>query len=219
MAAYREVVCRLSERDVNLFVSPAGYLFASCWDELQSITEELEAEAVRRGIAVIVGIDLSPRALTQEYSTGARLSAFAFSWSPESGRSIWVQRSSSSENHYLATGESCSEERVLTVQGRRVAIVVCGEIFNDRIRNAVLQQHVDAAVDFGHYSQGFRVWAGMKVLTRAGLPVCFCSVHAGPWTKKYCYTVGGTSATTWRSDFIVEGSPRLEVKFWNVAMP
>jgi hypothetical protein len=216
LALFREALDRLRSSGTAFFALPAGFLYAPDWATLATLKDEVVRRAEEANLAVAVGIDLNPAALPSSVRLGAGLSAFTIGWSPASGRQLWVQRSSSSANHHLAGDAGCSERRVLEVAGRPVGVLLCGEIFNPRIRTSVVRQGMKVVVDLGHVSRGFRVFSGMKILTRGGVDLCLCSVHAGHWAQKYCYGTGAISRSTRSFDFAVGAAPRIEVRSWQI---
>jgi hypothetical protein len=213
---FRDVLDRLGDSRTAFFALPAGFLYAPDWATLTTLADEVVCRAEEARLAVAVGIDLNPAALPDSMRLGAGLSAFTIGWSLTSGRHLWVQRSSSSANHHRAGDAECSQHRVLEVAGGSIGVLLCGEIFNPRIRTSVLRQGTKVVVDLGHVSRGFRVFSGMKILTRGGVDSCLCSVHAGPWAQKYCYSTGAISRSTHSFDFVIGSAPRIEVRSWQL---
>lgn len=216
LSLFRDSLDRLASSGTDLFVLPAGFLYAPDWATVSTLSDEVVRRAEEVGLAVAVGIDLNRADLPSSVRLGAGLSAFTIGWSPASGRQIWVQRSSSSTNRHLAGDAECDERRVLEVAGTPVGVLLCGEIFNSRIRTSVLRQGLKIVVDLGHVSRGFRVFSGMKILTRANVDACLCSVHAGPWAQKYCYGTGAIARSTRSFDFALGTAPRIEVRSWQI---
>lgn len=219
LRAFAEAMNLLSRQEVNLFVLPAGYLYASSWPMLEQLAEHLQRGPAPHRIAFAVGIDLRPGGRPIGFAEGNGLTAFTAAWSPQGGGVLWQQRSSSTDNHWTATPAQCNEPRTLQVDGERVEVLTCGEIFNDRIRSSVVARAVPTVVDLGHVSQGFRVHAAMKILTRQGVRTALCSVHCGGWWgQKYCYTSDAATRSSRRGDVVLEGNPRLEVAVWDCAL-
>ena len=79
---------------------------------------------------------------------------------------------------------------------------MCGEIFSPTIRSNIIarKKDLDAVVDLGHESDGFRVHAGMK----------------------FCYDPGGVRKSTRNADTDIDAdvaignNPRVELKIWRV---
>ncbi len=217
LKAFSDALAQLYERQVRLFVLPAGYLYASSWPVLEAQAERLQREASPSGIAYAVGIDLWPDARPQRFAVGNGLTAFTAAWSSTTGPVLWQQRSTSATNQWTATALECEEPRTLDVDGEPIELLTCGEIFNERIRTSVIARGVPTVVDLGHVSQRFRVHAGMKILTRYGVRTALCSVHCGPWGQKDCYTAGAVTQSSRRADITVDRDPRLEIAVWDCA--
>lgn len=206
---------------VDLLCLPGGYLMARSISERDEFSQIIRNEAKQHWIAVAIGIDIdaSIKHLKKESLNMIKkntLPSFAICWSPnENILHSWRQRSITSEDQGYCSNDVCAEERILPVRDGRVEVLMCGEIFNERIRNNILSRKDDlsAVVDLGHTSAGFRVWAGMKKLAERGLTV-LCSVHANRIrAQKYCYT-SKSCKSTHIPDKTFPGPPRLELKLW-----
>ena len=93
---------------------------------------------------------------------------------------------------------------------------MCGEIFNQRIRQALRNYQPKVVVDIAHVGRGFRVFQGMKVLARGmgGLP-SVCSVHVQSQNAvKHCYVPPRDCRSSRVVDGYVYGPPRVELRSW-----
>lgn len=210
------------EQGAELVCLPAGYLIASGEDERDQLSERAVAEAQRSGVGVALGIDLSAKKLrtdcTQQIREN-RLPWFAVCWSPSEGVAhCWRQRSTNSRDCRAASDQTCAEQRTLRSLGGNVEVLMCGEIFNPRIRaNIANRRHtIRAVVDLGHQSEGFRVFQGMRALSRRGL-VVLCSVHTERRLgQKYKYDPGGVRRSSRHADICLGDGPRIELKVWDI---
>jgi hypothetical protein len=218
-----EVLSESRELQVDLLCLPGGYLRAKSILERDKFSHAIHDEAQKHDIAIAIGIDVEiTKDPAQDWSyriEGNTLPWFAICWSPnEDTLHYWRQRSVTSRDQWDSSDSVCTEVRALPVLNGRVEVLICGEIFNERIRTNVLARKDDlaAVVDLGHTSAGFRVWAGMKKLAEGGL-TALCSVHADrKMAQKYCYTLGG-SISTRIPDKTFPGPPRLELKVWSLS--
>lgn len=209
-------------RGADIVCLPAGYLSASGEDERDQLAGQAADMAERAGVGVALGIDLSVKKLGTDYRQRIRenrLPWFAACWSPE-GRVLhcWRQRSTNNRDCRAASDHTCAEHRTLQLPGGNVEILMCGEVFNPRIRtNIASRRHsIRAVVDLGHESEGFRVFQGMKALSRRGL-VTLCSVHtARSHGQKYRYDPGGIRRSSRKADVFLGNQPRIELKIWDV---
>lgn len=234
---YRRILDRCSAHRIDLVCLPGGYLQARADTQRDELASILVAEAKRQNIAVAVGIDTSgkrqpPWHLDYESDLVRRYSLpwFAICWTPKQPDVIhcWRERSSTSNNASLAPAHAISEERSLRVQGGQVEILICGEIFNPGIRSNIIQRkkNLDAVIILGHESRGFRVWNGMKILSKHGL-ITLCSVHTERrGGMKLRYDSSGVRQSTRDADIVLNADlprvksprvgPRVELKVWNI---
>lgn len=140
---------------------------------------------------------------------------YGYGWSPsENILHCWSQRSTNSRNQWQAPKRTCGELRLMKVRNENVAVLMCGEIFNRRIRDALVgyRPKIKIVVDVAHIGAGFRVAQGMKVLARNGLP-SLCSVHAHrEFAIKYYYSPPKMCLSSSIRDAYIYGPPRIELK-------
>ena len=233
-----EVLEYAKRRRISLVCLPAGYLTASSNANRDSLIKKVVKVAKSHGVAIAVGIDVridvdqrrrSKRSIKKQSRKGSQYSLekvqrgslpwFAACWSPkENIVHCWRERSSNSNDQWKISDAVCAEARTLPLGKYGVEVLMCGEVFNERIRNSVLSRRkgLIAAVDLGHYSEGFRVFAAMKVLARGRLST-LCSVHTKrEKAMKYCYLSGGRKKSTRDFDAKFGLEPRIEVKVWNL---
>jgi len=236
LALYRRILDRSSLYRVDLVCLPGGYLQVKDDTQKDELAAILVAEAKKRNIAVAVGIDLSAKRqppwdhnyeniLIRHYS----LPLFAICWTPKQDNvsNCWRERSTRHDNASLVPAHALSEERRLPVQDGWVEILMCGEIFNQSIRSNIVRhkENLNAAIVLGHESRGFRVWNGMKILSKQGL-ITLCSVHTErKGGMKFRYDPGGVCRSTQDADIVLNADlpaklsrtePRVELKIWDV---
>ncbi len=218
----RESIKKAKNEKTHLICFPGGYLFAKSKQSFKTLVRELEGIARQSKLFVAVGVDHDEKNLKRdcrEKLPNEKLPFFAVCVGPRIKTRIWPQRSSTNEDQYDISPKLCSQGRSLTISGKTTEILMCGEIFNQKIRASILERKPDLAIDLGHLSQGFRVHAAMKVLAKSGVPT-FCSVHAQTQkARKYCYIPGRKKSvckSTNQIDFGLDGPPHLEFKIWGV---
>jgi len=156
----------------DLIVLPAGYFTASNASTRNAIAQSLVGMAKEVGIAIIFGVDQEIKSLSRDYGPEIQkggLPFYGYAWSPsENILYCWSQRSTNSRNQWWAPEGVCREVRLLSVRNERVAMLMCGEIFNYRIRDALVdyRPRPEIVVDVAHIGAGFRVAQGMNVLAR-----------------------------------------------------
>ena len=114
---------------------------------------------------------------------------------------------------------SYDDVRLLTTEDGVVGVLLCGELFNERIRNALIKRSPKIVVDLVHRGQGFRSAGAMKKLCRYGIASA-CSAHVRKDdAMKRCYipSDGKDGNVSIRGfDSIIEGPPRIELKLFEV---
>jgi len=204
----------------DIIVLPAGFFTANNAQAREAIAMSLISAAKQVGIAIIFGVDQqvkNPRTDKEILCTGLMLPYYRYAWTPgEVEPRYWQQRSSTSENQWYSSDERCKEVRLLKIKGETLSVLMCGEIFNQRIRQALdnFKPRPTVVVDVAHVGSGFRVWQGMKKLAELGLP-SVCSVHAQcEYAVKHCYVPPGKRLSSRLRDAYVHGPPRIELKSW-----
>ncbi|MBT9142087.1 MAG: hypothetical protein DDT32_02092 [Syntrophomonadaceae bacterium] len=206
--------------DADLIVLPAGFFTAGSARAREAIAQSLLSTAKQLGIAVIFGVDQEEKILSRDYNQAIQrgeLPFYGYAWSPsENVIHCWRQRSMNSRDQWSAPERVCTEMRLLGIGDEIVAVLMCGEIFNEHIRQALsnYQPRAKVVVDVAHVGSRFRVFQGMKVLARLDLP-SVCSVHAQcQFATKYCYVPPGTCLSSRSRDGYVYGPPSIELKLW-----
>jgi hypothetical protein len=188
---------KAAELGSQLIALPAGFFTARSSLARDNIAQALISKARKLGIATVFGVDEDSKALSEDWVPAVRSEALpfcVFAWSPsENAIHSWRQRSITSEDQRWAPDSSCKEARLLRIGGGEVGILICGEIFNQRIRNSLANRspRPKVIVDVTHVGSGFRVWQGMKQLAELSL-TSVCSVHVQrEYAVKYCHDPKG----------------------------
>lgn len=204
----------------DLIALPAGFFTARSSLVRDNIVQALISKAKKLGIAIVFGVDQDSKDLSKDWVPKIRSGALpfhVFAWSPsENAIHFWRQRSITSKDQRWAPDLSCRKARLLRIGDGEVGILICGEIFNQRIRNSLANYSPRPMViiDIAHVGSRFRVWQGMKKLAELGL-ASVCSVHVQrEYAMKYCYDPKrGCLSTPKRNDYVL-GPPRIELKLW-----
>jgi len=213
----------LKRSGVSLATFPGGYLQARDLIEIEQLIKVLKRLSKKHGICIALGIDISHKweSINDTKIKKHELPLFGVVISPNlKSPKLWRQRSTNNDNQKLVMGKLCNENRAILINNKKIETLMCGEIFNSRVRNSLLNRKVDIAIDLGHTSGGFRVFSAMKVLAKGGVKV-FCSVHSQAQNSmKYSYYPskrnGYKNMSTRISDFTVGETPRLELKVWEI---
>jgi len=206
----------------NVLALPAGFFTVHSSEARNGIASSLINVAKQLNIAIIFGVDQEVKNPSKNWELeirGRGLPWYGYAWSPSENITLphcWSQRSFTSTNQWWASDERCKEVRLLGVGDETIGILMCGEIFNQRIRNALAEHspRPKAIVDVAHIGSGFRVWQGMKKLVELGL-AAVCSVHAQcEHAMKHCYVPEKGCVSSRIPDAYIYGPPRIELKLW-----
>jgi hypothetical protein len=191
--------------------------------DMKKLAKHLVKKAKKHNIAIAVGIDVGSK-LKSKKRKNDKFKVFVICWTPVDKKDYycWLQRSSKSKDYKNASDEEKEgyrESHTLPVQNGCVEILVCGELFNPIIRNAIIgrRNKIAAVIDLAHISAGLRLAGSMKILARNGI-TSLCSVHTnGRRCVKYRYDPPETrNSTRDVNDISSEGTPWVEMKIWEV---
>lgn len=226
----RECCARVADHSVRLVCFPGGYLFCRNEREILELRKKLEHLSAELSVTIAVGVDMAKKSIDKAGGTEDsdrirkklireyRLPWFAVCAYPDGTSDLWRQRSIDNSSQYDAPDDCCSEFHGVRGLIPQTEILMCGEIFNKRIRAGVISRGTQLVVDLGHHSKGFRVHAAMKPLASQGVTT-LCSVLANKLNAtKYCYVPNSSvhlTCSTTSSDFTVGLKPRIEMKIWN----
>jgi hypothetical protein len=204
-------------KKVKLICFPGGYLFGSSKQHLEKLAEEVGRLANQNKISIVTGVNLKKAKDKTDDIVTTQSSSFAVC-ATSKNYDIWYQRSVTSSDK--VPYKICSEIRNIKASGKSVEILICGEIFNSRIRDYFIKRKVNAVVDIAHESLRFRIDGTMKIIANNGI-ACFCSVHADmKGAMKRAYYPKELKKSTRDIDILVEKEsakgPRIEIKFWNI---
>lgn len=206
----------LQTNSIDLAVFPGGFLSSPDENTFTNLVNRVQFLSEKYNIYVVLGIDTKLKVLN-EFQTN---SIFAIVTNPfKKEPIIWEKRSSTSRD--IISQSLTEETRNIFISSKFVEILVCGEIFNSKIRESLIDRKVDLVVDIAHTSQGFRIFSPMKILARNGI-ASFCAVHTKRKNgMKYCYFPTGENGfikmSTRDVDIFIDDEPRMEIKFWQVS--
>ena len=189
LALLREALARLVAEGVELVAIPAGFLTVDSDDAVTGAISDLAAAVDGCGVAVVGGVDVEhPKrgkadVETDELTAANRLPYFGFAAYPTavSGEiPLWRQASTTSGNADLAPDESLPDRTRLIEFGERTLLpLLCGEVFNWRIRERAAELAPRLVIDLGHIGMGQGlIPATRNVATGAGCAVAHTQ-HVG----------------------------------------
>jgi hypothetical protein len=214
---------------IKLICFPGGFLYATSeGKQIEEIANRVSRISQNNKIAIICGIDTKPTSKVNNPKIDIlikkeKLYSFAI-YTFHNNIEYWRQRSSTSKNQKLISDDLCNENRTINIGNKSIEILLCGEIFNQRIRESIIDRNVNAVIDIAHEGDGFRIDGAMKIFAQNNIP-CFCSVHVEKINaiKKAYFPEnnenGWRKESTCIPDIIVEkaeNSPRIEIKVWRI---
>ncbi len=214
---------KLKRQNVNLATFPGGFLYAKNIEHANKLSERIRRLSKKYNIHVAMGIDTGQKT-TQDLDIQTKkeiLPLFATILSPDNKKvCLWRQRSTNNKNQSYVSIDQASEERTIFVNKKTIEILMCGEIFNSKIRSSIIERGINTIIDLGHTSSGFRVTAPMKILAKNGIKT-FCSVHTQRKNAmKYSYVPDSLKEikkiSTRDTDILIGDSPRIEITVWEI---
>ncbi|MDD2756918.1 MAG: hypothetical protein PHS80_15500 [Methanothrix sp.] len=206
----------------DILVLPGGFVVGNDFKSRQKIAYALTTEARGLELAVVFGVDDNSWHLAYGYAWSP-VDKVVYSWEERSSTRSWNKRNKQpnilTDNQWEAKLKSYDDVRLLTTVGGVVGVLLCGELFNERIRNALIKRSPKIAVDLIHRGHGFRSTGAMKRLCHYGIASA-CSAHVQKvGAMKRCYIPGkgnNGNASTIGLDARIEGPPRIELKLFEV---
>lgn len=151
----------------EVLILPAGFLVVGIIETRQELADSLIDKARSSNIAVIFGVDDS-----------VDNTAYGYAWKSSTESYCWDQRSSNRKNQWDVSDQRCDEARLLRLNSGNVGVLLCGELFNERIRRALYKEpKPKIVVDLVHNGRGFRPYSAMKELYQNGIASA-CSAHS-----------------------------------------
>jgi hypothetical protein len=178
-------------KSARLLVVPAGFLTAAAEAEVPACISEVSEPATAAGIAVLGGVDVVSPASKRapgidELVRDGRLPFFGFAVGPVSlpdgSGHPWRQTSIDNRSAEWVPDDAVpGDGRLAGVQGRRVGVLVCGELFSWRARQGVGRARCDLVVDLGHGGMGQGLIPAMRSVAGEGNCPVVHSQHLSGW--------------------------------------
>jgi hypothetical protein len=189
LALLDDLIAVAVRHKADLVMLPGGYLTVRTEAEVPGAIAEVARRAAAVRIAVIGGVDVPPRSRNPKRpgkgGRSAHLPYFAFAVGPVEPRVLdtrWRQTSSNRENAWGGADEDVpGGGRVVAVAGRRVGVLVCGELFSARARESFAGLGLNLALDLGHSGMGTGVTRAMENIARNGGCAVAHAHHVAGW--------------------------------------
>lgn len=213
---------KAKEMNADILSLPAGYLFAQEKEKIDDIANAIIEYAQQEDITVIFGVDQKfkkpSNGWINEVKSGT-LPCFCYVWNNNDKKLYkWRQRSINSRDQQYTLESSCHELRLIKYKDSNISILMCGEIFNRRIRDNLIKNKdaIKIVIDLAHKGKGLRVFKPMMILSRDGIS-SVVSVHVNKVNAmKYHYSSKCEKLSARDFDAEIVNSPRIEMKLWDV---
>lgn len=224
--AAKQALIEAKAMGTDVLVLPGGFFTSNDSQSRKHIANSLINAAKKAEIAVVFGVDeestetsnVGVKEKRHKGNTGWSLfPMYAYASSPNDSKvHCWQQRSIFAVNRRSVLINAYKEVRLLKIGMETLGVLLCGEIFNQHIQDALKNHEPRPKViaDLVHVGAKFKVHLGMKGLGEGerGL-ASMCSLHVQSQNDKKRYYVpreGYLSTNEW--DRIVDGPPRIEMK-------
>ncbi len=121
----------------DILVLPAGFIVGNDFKSRQQIADMLIDEARSLELAVIFGVDDNSWFQAFGYAWSP-VDKMAYSWEERSSTRRWNKRNEQTialtDDEWEAKLESYDDVRLLATEGGLVGVLLCGGLFNERIR-------------------------------------------------------------------------------------
>ena len=218
----KEAIVEAKKMEADILVLPAGYLFADNNDEFDRISKEMIGYAQSVGITFMFGIDREKKDIKKDWSEHVKNQSvpwFGIIWDDIKKESMVIrQRSISSNDQYLAPDSVCSEIIYITFNDQMIPILMCGEIFNERIKKTIMnyKEKIKIVIDMAHFGKGLRIWQPMSKFGNNGI-ASTCSTHVDKkGAVKYFFTSKGENISSDKIDKEIGWDPQIEMKLWDI---
>lgn len=211
LAAMEALLDAAKDEAVDLAVLPGGYFAANGNIDNTPLLPQIWEAIKRRAIPVCFGIDVAEKKGAKK----GKRHGYACAWTKQERCApvpldLWRQRSVTSTDQISQA--AADQMRYLRIGGQKVAVLVCGEVFNRQIRAATQRQRVQVVVDLVHTGKGFRATRTLEPWSSA-CPINYAllSCHAKKARAMKRWAVNGNDRSDNQIDILVAGPPlRIE---------
>jgi len=222
-----------SEHKAHAVALPAGYLWAESEAAVSDMATTLEVPFTRRGLALFAGIDHAAEVQKEQKDDAweevikkNRLPFFVFATDGQGQQfGCWRQRSTTNWDVHLVASEVTADSRIASLLDTRIALLACGEIFGEPIRQAVVGTHPDLILDLGHAGMGRGLQNIFPALAQGCSAWVLNAQHMkGAFPTKRCATPDGEVHDRRDADLYLgtraedqyAGGLWAEVAFWDI---
>ena len=230
IANAKRVIDKAKEMSADILAFPAGYLFVTDEHKVNFEANKIVKYVKDKGITVIFGVDFKSKNdnMTQKTSKNREkvtrpcqpLPNTCYAWNNDDKKLYkWRQRSFNSKNQRCPESY-WSESRFIKHEDLNIAVLICGEIFNEQIREYLIANRHDIKIiiDLAHTGKGFRVSKTMENLGKNGI-ASVISVHVDTKNAmKHHYSSEGKklSVRDFDAEIVSDNGPRIEMKLWDI---
>ncbi len=170
------------DQSAELVVLPGGYFTATDESELRRIVLDAASLALESETTLALGVDLHADAKSKG-QTIAKLPYYGAVCGQVSS-DPWKQTSDTNANaEEVADDDVPGKGRVVEIAGKRVGVLLCGELFSERARRSFGELNLQLSVDLGHVGMGQGLIPAMKSLVNYGSGTVVHSQHVASYGR------------------------------------
>jgi hypothetical protein len=219
-----QVMQAMTELGVELVVFPAGYVTAETEADTADLLEPLFEYACRKSLGFVLGVDLASacdmadnKENVDTHLQNHSLPCLQYAYCPDTQSSqVWRQRSCTSlqARNLVASKWLIEAPRFITVKGHRIELVLCGEIYDERLGEAIEKRKPELCVVTGHKGMP-RFFRTLQRLTPLKLNLLL-SEHRYNVNGLHCYSNGGVYSDRWDGIMLKGESLWSELWLWEL---
>jgi hypothetical protein len=199
-----ELIRAIELEQPELLVLPAGVLTARNEAELDGCIGAIASIARPASLAIVGGVDVAGASKKHADKAGVdiddlvrsgRLPFFGFVIGATTAEAtVWRQTSTTNGNSTSVDPQAIpGDDRVVKVAGRRVGVLICGELFSRLARERFATTRPDTIIDLGHCGMGQGLIPAMKSLARSAGAAIGHSQHTTDWWGRQFHFVDASA--------------------------
>ena len=235
LALLEATLSKAADMGIAMVFFPARYFFTEMAWSFDRLCDRIIEISTKYDVAIAVGIDLMRKDILsmgqsdkewmlKQVKCGTGFPWYAVVCNPREGFSdIWHLRSVNWKHSRTGPAHVCKKPRTVPIEGSGIEILLCGEVFNARIRDSVGKRRSDllAAVDLVHDLDGYMISDTMKEFSILQQVRIFIAGHAKARSAGcYAFYPRGKKKVPVGNRFLClrpkAREPYLTMRIWNV---
>jgi hypothetical protein len=207
MAILATVLGQAAQSKCGLVVLPAGFLQARRPYDVVLLQNAVVRLVQDTGVGVVLGIDagkVAKATLNHLVRRGQLLPFWGLAVTPGGADVHMWQQQSFQSSHGTGANAISIPARTVIFDGKKVLVLLCGEMFNRHMRAGLSGQGLDLIVDAGHDGLGMGLIPTLRALARNVNCPALCSQHVRSASRKlHLVQADGTQASFTASNHVL----------------